>query len=128
MTARFPLFIRLIPMILVMGIIFFLSHQAGDQLDMPDLPFVDKIAHFLVYAVLAAAILLVPSRKFKQSRPFLTIALTISLCILYGIGDEFHQSFIPYRSVSGADVLADTLGAICISFLWLKRRQQKLES
>ena len=128
MITRLPLFIRLIPMVVVMGIIFFLSHQAGDQLDMPDLPFIDKIAHFLVYAVLAAAILLVPSKKFKQSRPTLTIVLTISLCILYGISDEFHQSFIPHRSVSGADVFADTLGAICISLFWLKTRQQKLES
>lgn len=121
MMTRFPVFVRMIPMMMVMGIIFFLSHQSGDQLDVPDLPFIDKIAHFVVYAVLAGTILLIPSKRFKQTRPVLTVVLTVSLCFIHGIGDEFHQSFIPNRFVSGADVLADTLGALCISLFWLKR-------
>jgi VanZ family protein len=121
MMTRFPVFVRLIPMVMVMGIIFFLSHQTGDQLEVPDLPFIDKIAHFVAYAVLAGTILVVPSQKFKQSRPLLTIVLTVSLCFIYGTGDEFHQSFIPGRFVSAADVLADTMGALCVSLFWLKR-------
>jgi VanZ family protein len=106
-----------------MGIIFFLSHQSGDQLEVPDIPFLDKIAHFSVYGVLAGTILLVPSLKFKQTRPFIMVFLTVSICFLHGIGDEFHQSYIPGRSVSGADVFADTLGALAVSLFWLKRTQ-----
>jgi VanZ family protein len=113
----------MIPMMMVMGIIFFLSHQTGDELDVPDLPFIDKLAHFLAYAVLAGTVLLIPSQKIKQSHPILTAALTVFLCFIHGVGDEFHQSFIPNRFVSGADVLADTLGALCISLIWLKRTQ-----
>lgn len=121
MIQRFPVFVRMIPMIMVMGIIFFHSHQPGDQLDVPDLPFIDKIAHFVVYAVLAGTILLVPSQKLKQARPVLTIVVTVSLCFIHGIGDEFHQSFIPGRFISSADVLADTLGALGVSLFWLNR-------
>ncbi len=128
MMTRFPVFVRLIPMIVVMGIIFFLSHQSGDQLDIPDIPFIDKIAHFVVYAVLAGTILLVPSQELKRTRPVLMIVLTVSLCFMYGIGDEFHQSFIPNRFVSGADVLTDTLGALCLSLFWLKRTRNSVRS
>ena len=126
MMTRFPVFVRMIPMIMVMGIIFFLSHQSGDQLDVPDLPFVDKIAHFVVYAVLAGTIFFIPSQKFKQTKPLLTIALVVFLCIIHGIGDEFHQSFVPGRFVSAADVFADTLGALTVSLVWLKRTRRTI--
>jgi VanZ family protein len=128
MMTHFPVFIRMIPMMMVMGIIFFLSHQSGDELDVPDLPFLDKLAHFIAYAVLAGTVLLIPSQKFKQSNPMLTAALTVILCSIHGIGDEFHQSFIPNRFVSGADVLADISGALCISLIWLKRAQDTRNS
>lgn len=108
-------------MVIIMGIIFFLSHQSGDQLDVPDLPFIDKIAHFSIYAVLAGTILLIPSEKFKRTHPFLTILITVSICLLHGLFDEFHQSFIPGRFVSGADVLADVLGAMFISIIWFRK-------
>jgi len=51
--------------------------------------------------------------------PGRTVILTVLFCLLYGIGDEYHQSFIVLRSVSILDVLADTAGAFCCSLLWL---------
>ena len=121
MKTRFPLALRMIPMLVMMGIIFFLSHQPGDQLDVVDFPFLDKIGHFIFYGLLAATVLLVPSRKFKRSRPVLTAAITVFVCVLYGVTDEFHQSFIPNRYVSVADIVADGLGALCVSLFWLRK-------
>jgi len=37
----------------------------------------------------------------------------VLLASLYGIGDEWHQSFVPGRTASGWDVLADAFGALC---------------
>ena len=34
------------------------------------------------------------------------------LTVLYGISDEFHQSFVPSRDASVLDVLADLAGAL----------------
>lgn len=121
MKSRFPVIVRMIPMLTVMGIIFFLSHQPGDQLDVADLPFLDKIGHFVFYGILAGTILLVPSQEFKRSRPVLTVVIAVSICFIYGITDEFHQSFIPHRFVSAADILADAMGALCVSLYWLKK-------
>ena len=34
----------------------------------------------------------------------------------YGVSDEFHQSFVPMRSVEAMDVVADTVGASFAAF------------
>jgi VanZ family protein len=107
-------------MITVMGIIFFLSHQTGDSVDLPDIPNIDKFLHSLVYGTLAAATLYaVPGRVIRKF-PVRTGMLVILFCVLYGLSDEWHQSFIPGRFPSSWDIAADTFGAVVIVFLWVK--------
>lgn len=111
--------IQIVPVILVMGTIFFLSHQSGDSLHLPAIPGVDKIAHMTAYAGLALSFLwLFHKRAVKDHRR--TAILTVLFCVLYGISDEFHQSFIPLRSVSVLDLLADGLGAALVTAVWLR--------
>lgn len=38
--------------------------------------------------------------------------------LLYGVSDEWHQSFIPYRGAKITDVLIDGIGIVIMS-LWL---------
>ena len=38
--------------------------------------------------------------------------LTVLLGVLYGAGDEWHQSFIPGRDASGRDLVADSAGTL----------------
>lgn len=40
------------------------------------------------------------------------LTITIFFCILYAISDEFHQVFVPGRSVSALDVLMDGVGSV----------------
>ena len=100
---------RFVPMLTVMAAIFYLSHQ-------PDIPlpqavsFQDKILHLIAYGVLAATVL-------WAIRPGCSPAAGLGVvifCVLYGISDEFHQSFIPGRSPSIYDVYADGLGAVLV--------------
>jgi VanZ family protein len=45
-----------------------------------------------------------------------TVALvTVLFCSLYGMTDEYHQSFIEGRNSGVADWLADTLGAVIVA-------------
>ena len=111
-------FSHLIPMFGIMGTIFFLSHQPGDSLYMPPILWGDKIAHIAIYAMLATAVLYAFYSRLKGERKMLLYLLTMGICILYGIGDEFHQSFVPDRSVSFADVVADTMGAAAACAAW----------
>jgi VanZ family protein len=96
-------------MFTVMAVIFFLSHQ-------PDIPlpqtvsFQDKILHLIAYGVLAATVLWAIHPVRSPAACFGVVVF----CLLYGISDEFHQSFIPGRSPSIYDVYADVLGAVLV--------------
>jgi VanZ family protein len=93
-----------------MGIIFYTSSIPGT--DIPYLfSFQDIIYHFIVYLILC----LFFSRALKNSIANMTSPQVILFSLLFGIGygisDEFHQLFVPYRSVSGFDVLIDGIGS-----------------
>jgi VanZ family protein len=46
--------------------------------------------------------------------------LAVLLCAAYGVGDEFHQRFVPGRQADPADVAKDVAGALVGA--WLYRR------
>ncbi len=105
-------------MTLVMGTIFILSHQSGDSLSLPSFPGADKLAHMIAYGVLAATVLWSCGSRALE-KPARYSLLTVFCCLLYGMSDEYHQSFVALRSVSGYDLLADVAGATCFSLTWL---------
>ena len=51
---------------------------------------------------------------------------TVVFCLVYGMTDEFHQSFIPQRSVSGLDLLADLVGAMLVCGIWLRSKSLRV--
>lgn len=65
---------------------------------------IDKVGHFAVFGLLAT---LVARLQPLRGRAWLAVVLVS----LYGISDEWHQSFTPGRDVQVADWVADTLGA-----------------
>jgi VanZ family protein len=92
----------------VAALIWILSSQS--VLPQPrGIPDLDKVSHFAVYAVLAAALSLwFPGEKRGRLRVFMLIACIASV---YGIIDEIHQYFVPGRTCSPWDWIADALGA-----------------
>ena len=80
----------------------------------------DKLLHFVCYALLGALFL----RAFNTTpiKHNLTLVLILSalLSSLYGISDEIHQSFVPFRTADPMDVLADILGSIAGAYLYQK--------
>jgi len=77
----------------------------------------DKLAHFSAYAVLSGLVLRATRAPFAW-RTFGLVVLSISL---FGAVDEWHQSFIPGRSMSFRDWIADSsgalLGALAVRFI-----------
>ena len=104
---------RFLPLLAVMIGIFFVSHQPGSSIDLPLIPGIDKVLHGFAYAVLAAA----ASYAFPEwlARPvgrFRGVWIVL-FCVLYGLSDEFHQTFIPQRTATLGDLMADGFGAFC---------------
>lgn len=70
-----------------------------------------ELAHVFEYAVFGALAILT-LRTWRPTQPLPTLALAAwAFSVLYGMSDEFHQSFVPNRDANWLDVCFDSLGA-----------------
>ncbi|MFC4601961.1 VanZ family protein [Cohnella hongkongensis] len=115
---------RYVPALLCMIAIFISSSRSGDQLDSV-LPWVQKWLpfltdfnpmHYVAYFLLA---LTIAYGMGKRSFTWRGCLLNIAICVLYGLTDEWHQSFVPMRSPDPLDLLNDGIGASAASLLVL---------
>ncbi len=83
------------------------------------LPFGDKTMHFLAYALMGGLFFRALEKTFPHWRISRVALAGVLLATLYGMSDEFHQSFVDARMADGMDVLADfaggAFGALCFS-------------
>jgi VanZ family protein len=88
----------------------------------PDIIDFDKVAHFSIYGLLAT---LVARAGFPGGRGWWAVVVVS----LFGLTDEWHQSFTPGRSVEVADWVADTLGALTAVglYTWWRGYRELLE-
>jgi VanZ family protein len=68
----------------------------------------DKVMHAIEYGILAALLLRATRRA----------PVSLLSAALYGVSDEVHQYFVPGRSASPFDWLADLTGAGIVCGLW----------
>ena len=96
-----------------MAVIFLLSAQPGmpGLLPGPLQRLATTIAHVGEYAVLSS--LLLHAAVPNAVRPRILVLFTLwAAATLYGMSDEFHQSFVPGRDANLVDVLADAAGGL----------------
>ena len=117
------------PPLLWIAIIFTLSSIPRLQLTFESVLGADKMAHAVMFLVLC---LLVRRAFFYQD--FFPLLKTYALlgafifAVVYGILDEYHQTFVPGRVSDFYDVLADTGGALLyVGISWLTRRPKVSE-
>ena len=70
----------------------------------------DKSGHAIGYGILGAVFLRALAGGKVAGVTWSRAALALLFAVLYGISDEFHQSFVPGRSPDPLDVLADGIG------------------
>lgn len=111
------IFYRL-PVIALCIFIFWQSSYPG-IISRPLFPHVDKVLHFMAYALLAA----LSARSVIADKPFWSLTKIKVFVILfastYGLSDEIHQAFVAERSASFADLIADCAGSITGCFTYL---------
>lgn len=114
-----------------MGGIFYLSSVPGEDLPLPEFPFSDKLAHFATYGLLGVLIAFrfgltrLLRARGRSARPAdlpLTKGGVIAplVGVFYAALDEFHQWFVPNRTLSLGDFVVDVI-ALLLGF-WLARR------
>jgi VanZ family protein len=99
-----------LPVALMMAAQVFLSSQSRLPRVLPALPHVDKLEHGAWFCLLG----LLAFRAVREGEGWSPRGATLFLvagALAWGVSDEWHQSFVPGRSVEGADVAADVVGA-----------------
>lgn len=128
MSIRFPLLPRILrwaAVAVLAGFVFYVSivtvppETAVDAVK-PSLIPLDKWRHFLAYAAIGYAVAYavtdwdVPAGRLA--------ALVVGSVVVYGIGIEIGQSFIPRRYFSLGDAYANALGGLLVVPFYLVRR------
>ncbi|MDO8566455.1 MAG: VanZ family protein [Candidatus Moranbacteria bacterium] len=122
LTRLSPIFLRGLPLLMWMGVIFFFSSLPGSEhpYQVTLSYYVErKGAHVVEYAVLmflSLRFLLVtfPRETFKK-----IFLLAVVFSIAYGATDELHQFFVLYRGAKVSDVLVDGFGVLLMgAFIW----------
>ena len=96
------------PVVAYMALIFALSAMSSPP--SPG-PINDKVLHFGFYGGLAAVTLRATAGGRLAGLTWTAAAAAWAIATAYGVTDEFHQRFVPYRSADVADLVADSLGA-----------------
>jgi VanZ family protein len=140
--AQYFFLLYWLPVLVWMGIIFYISHQDSDStgqngdifmflfnlLNLDPVRMVElkvplylrKLAHVIEYFVLFLLLARLNFQYFKMPK---VAWMSLVVTILYAISDEFHQTFIPGREGKISDVGIDSLGAILalgVLFLWVR--------
>ncbi len=111
-----------------MGLIFLVSARST----VPQPPglgpvVTSNLGHFSVYFVLAILVWWVLGGFGLEGRRRWLLA--IALAVLYGVSDEWHQSFVPGRQPDPLDVIVDAVGAACglATISWTVRRMRSTD-
>lgn len=98
------------------GLIYFLSSRPWNDLPVELFYGADKVIHYFMYFGLGFMLIWAfRATRLKYNTHLLFIAAIIT--VLYGISDELHQIFVPGRTASIADIVADTLGGLTGAYI-----------
>ena len=111
------------------ALIWYLSDQPSIDIT-PVFEHQDKFLHIMAYTVLGF-LTLGAMRAGTAGYTRRQAALAALLASLYGLADEYHQSFVAGRDASALDLLADITGALLgvgLLFLLVRRHARQSES
>ncbi len=113
-----------------MLLIFWLSSFPAPE-RIKDLPIIYEIkpVHIVEYGLMSFLFWFALA-KTTSLKPGEVAFLAIMLTILYGAIDELHQAFVPFRTGSNIDIIADGAGAGIVqgAILFFSRKRSGLHS
>jgi VanZ family protein len=116
-----------VPVALYAGVIFYLSAQSHPEEQLPSFllkDVSDKVLHAVEYGILALLCYRALRWAAGPAVARQAVVLAIVTASVYGITDEAHQLFVPFRESSWQDWLADTIGAAIGAISWRSIRSE----
>ena len=98
--------------------IFYLSSRPSFPVELTPSTYniISSLTHVLLYAILAW--LLVRALRTSGCKLKRALIYAFLIAIVYGAGDEWHQSFAPGREMSLSDWLIDGLSALIVIYYY----------
>lgn len=117
--------LRLLPIAYMIFVFILSSLPSNAVVELPDSTidaFIKESLHLVEFAILYVLLVLA---VFTSGRfPFKWNVVCAVFAILYGLSDEIHQSFVPYRSATLIDFIKDTIGVL-VAFYFVRRAHSK---
>ncbi|AOH57173.1 hypothetical protein ABE28_022745 [Peribacillus muralis] len=117
MKKAFRIVLTLLPFLYMIAI-WIMSGNPDDMiLDLPSSSvdrFIKEALHLVEFAILFILFVSALAANHKL-KPGLSLVAALAAC-LYGVLDEYHQSFIPYRSATLIDIIKDIIGVAAVYF------------
>jgi hypothetical protein len=79
----------------------------------------DKFTHVILYMGFGLLLNLTLSSSKNEVLSKYAVPFSLLIGTLYGVTDEFHQVFVPYRSASSMDLFANFMGLLFAQLLIL---------
>ena len=98
-----------------MALIFTLSSIPGSTLAKIEFPYAHPIAHSMLYGMLYYLCFRALShRRLGKFRSDVSLFAAFLIVAIYGLSDEYHQSFVPGRTEELKDLLIDLSAALIV--------------
>jgi VanZ family protein len=117
---------RVLPIIYMIAIWMMSSHSSDAIVELPNSEwdgYIKESLHLvefgLLYLFLALALL-----TMRELNGGINMILILISC-LYGLTDEIHQSFVPYRTATVIDLVKDCVGVLVASWILYGAYQEK---
>ncbi len=97
---------------IVYCVFIFIQSEFPSAVKTRDIPHIDKLIHFLGYGLLGILFFRAFRTTSLKENADRLMLVSMAASALYGVSDEIHQYYVPFRSADIADALADTLGSV----------------
>jgi VanZ family protein len=114
-----------LPAFIMAWLIFYVSSLEKIELPLALISFNDLLFHGAAYFIFGITLMVAayPWNTYL-GYPLRTYGILAVIGILYGLSDEIHQSFVPNRTCTVSDFLADSTGvilALAAARMWIKK-------
>ena len=114
-----------------MGLIFYLSSLSQPPetlMEVIDWGPIDKVFHLVEYTVLGVLLARALSYSLRRILPTSAWIIAFAIAVLFGVSDEWHQSFVLGRHSTVSDLIVDIIGSalgVGIVYFRVKRKESQ---
>lgn len=114
-----------------MGLIVYLSSLSQPPeplMEVIDWGPIDKVFHLVEYTVLGVLLARALSYSLRRILPTSAWIIAFAIAVLFGVSDEWHQSFVLGRHSTISDLIVDTIGsALGVGIVYLRAKRKETQ-